>query len=151
MKGSLIWTLVSCFFNCKVIRKIKNNPIWQICFQKGSLSFSIITEKYSLIVLTPVERFDRGLMYYPVVSLIQRPPPFVLGRIHRRQILLRECYFSSYWCLQTEGDEKPNVPSNRQWKATVQMQIFSALEEGTIYQFDSELQVVVVLAKVQTE
>lgn len=60
MKGSLIWTFGSCFFYCKVIIKIQNNPIWQICFQKASLSFSIITEKYSLIVLTPVERFDRG-------------------------------------------------------------------------------------------
>lgn len=108
MKGS---TLVSCFFYCKVIRKIKNNPMWQICFQKDSLFFSIITEKYSLIVLTPVERFDQGLMYYPVIPLIQRRPPFVLGRTHACQTLLWECYFSSHPCSKTEGDEKPNVPS----------------------------------------
>lgn len=40
MKGSLIWTLVSCFFYCKVIRKIENNPMWQI-FQK--LHFSSLS------------------------------------------------------------------------------------------------------------
>lgn len=109
MKGPLIWTLVSCFVYCKVIRKIKNKPMWQICFQKASLSFSIITEKYSLIVLTPIERFDRGLMYYPVVPLIQRPLPFVLGRTHTCQTFLWECYFSSHPCSKTEGDEKTNV------------------------------------------
>lgn len=40
---------------------------------------------------------------------------------------------------------------NYQWKATLQMQISSALEEGNIYQFDYDLQVVVCLAKIQTE
>lgn len=59
--------------------KDKNNPQWQICFQKVSHSFSIIPEKYCTIVLTPIECFDRGLMYYPVFPVIQMPPPFVLG------------------------------------------------------------------------
>lgn len=59
--------------------KDKNNPLWQICFQKVSLSFSIISEKYCPIVLTPMECFDRGLMYYPVFPVIQRPLPLVLG------------------------------------------------------------------------
>lgn len=59
--------------------KDKNNPQWQICFQKVSPSFSIIPEKYCTIVLTPIECFDRGLMYYPVFPVIQMPPPFVLG------------------------------------------------------------------------
>lgn len=59
--------------------KDKNNPQWQICFQKVSHSFSIIPEKYCTIVLTPIECFDRGLMYYPVCPVIQMPPPFVLG------------------------------------------------------------------------
>ena len=60
--------------------KDKNNPPWQICFQKVSLSFSIISEKYCPIVLTPIECFDRGLMYYPVFPVIQMPPPLVLGK-----------------------------------------------------------------------
>lgn len=60
--------------------KDKNNPPWQICFQKVSLSFSIISEKYCPIVLTPIECFDQGLMYYPVFPVIQMPPPLVLGK-----------------------------------------------------------------------
>ncbi len=60
--------------------KDKNNPPWQICFQKVSLSFSIISEKYCPIVLTPMECFDRGLMYYPVSPVIQMLPPLVLGK-----------------------------------------------------------------------
>lgn len=60
--------------------KDKNNPPWQICFQKVSLSFSIISEKYCLIVLTPIECFDRGLMYYPVFPVFQKLPPLVLGK-----------------------------------------------------------------------
>lgn len=63
--------------------KDKNNPQWQICFQKVSHSFSIIPEKYCTIVLTPIERFDRGLMYYPVFPVIQMPPPFVSGKPHQ--------------------------------------------------------------------
>lgn len=78
-KGSIIWCFASHVFDCKVIIKIKNNPQWQICFQKVSHSFSIIPEKYCTIVLTPIECFDRGLMYYPVFPVIQMPPPFVLG------------------------------------------------------------------------
>lgn len=60
--------------------KDKNNPPWQICFQKVSFSFSIISEKYCPIVLTPIERFDRGLMYHPVFPVIPKPPLVVLGR-----------------------------------------------------------------------
>lgn len=57
--------------------KDKNNPPWQICFQKVSLSFSIIAEKYCPIVLTPIECFDRALMNYPVFPVIQMHPPLV--------------------------------------------------------------------------
>lgn len=59
--------------------KDKNNPPWQICFQKVSLSFSIIAAKYCPIVLTRKEFFDRGLMYYPAFPVIQMPPILLLG------------------------------------------------------------------------
>lgn len=60
--------------------KDKNNPPWQICFQKVSLSFSIIAEKYCPIMLTPIKCFDQALMYYPVFPVIQRSPPLVLRK-----------------------------------------------------------------------
>lgn len=78
-------------------------------------------------------------MYYPVVALIQRPPPFVLGRTRACQTLLWECYFPSHTCSKTEGDEiqTPNE------KAAVQIQICNALGEGPFINLTFELQVVV--------
>lgn len=124
-KGSLIWCFASCVFDCKVIIKIKNNPLWQICFQKVSLSFSIISEKYCPIVLTPIECFDHGLMYYPVFPVIQMPPPFVLGEEHenvKRSFGNPTFIPRQMWHIKFRIGWKPRA-NNCYWKVIVQMQI----------------------------
>lgn len=138
MKGSLIWTFVSCFFYCKVIIKIKNNPMWQICFQKASLSFSIITEKYSLIVLTPVERFDRG----PDVLPCRRSDSKASTICFRENACMSNTPLGMLLSFSHMLKNWRGWNPNGQWKAAVQMQICNALGEGPFINL-TELQVVV--------
>lgn len=76
LKGSLIWCFAVCFFYCKVIIKIKIIPRDKFVFKR----FHSTSLSYCPIVLTPIECFDQGLMYYPVFPVIQMPPPLVLGK-----------------------------------------------------------------------
>lgn len=121
--------------------KDKNNPPWQICFQKVSFCFSIISEKYCPIVLTPIECFDRGLMYYPVFPVIQMLLQHLFwGRTWECEMVLCESYQrpslfpDTCWAVSnSESDE--NLRANTfQWEVIVQMQIRSPLVGRTIYQ-----------------
>lgn len=144
--------------------KDKNNPPWQICFQKVSLSFSIISEKYCPIVLTPIECFDRGLMNYPVFPVIQMPPPLVLGRYIRvwngplgflwkkglplfRDTCWGHVKFLNWWkparkhlAMESNGANANTQPTGRKGNLSIQLAVAGS-ETGALARVQNEMRI----------